>query len=600
MTQIASTPPRTIRARIHDSAIRAGHEDLRQHAFGCHDRGVAEQPSCRRHVGADRRRHARRSIPRRAPFHRHHRRRRRRHRRSRCPAQLRRERLERGLGPARGRRRLRLRQPVAPRLYGIVAATVAGRPNPTRLACRSRPGTFPGESEAEVRPDDSLPRTGSGGAPFPHGTSISFQATETAAAIRHAAEAAARHYPLPVIFEGIPGTEPGGETNVVNEQLERRAFLDGAVHAEPWRGLAFGVFRNRNRGYNDPDLNFFGLTLPVGLPTIETVHGGTWSVRTDIGDCPDLELVLPARKEAVENDFLNEMRDAARLAIYRAMAADTEPRPAYADWKRAQDAGIDMAPPPAVLRPWRPGVADVDDWREPPKLAAAGRDALVMACDPEPPEAQALWRAADCNGIASRLFEADQRLDGYDWYDGLDRVTGIETEIAIDDALQPLEQFPMPELTGAPAAPLPQRPRAIRINLAVTLARGPGRTLDLPADLVFAGEAWSWVAEALPLVAADSDLQPHQLAELLRAGFFSPSDDADSDSWETQRDRFDQEASHIAMRLLASDDEARIASIAEAVRRELFWLVPRDRPVEISICRPEVRVTLRDAVEDTS
>ena len=462
------------------------------------------------------------------------------------------------------------------------------------------PEHFLGEAEAEVHADDSLPRTGSGGAPFPHGTSISFQATETAAAIRHAAEAAARHYPLPVIFEGIPGTEPGGETNVVNEQLERRAFLDGAVHAEPWRGLAFGVFRNRNRGYNDPDLNFFGLTLPVGLPTIETVHGGTWSVRTDIGDCPDLELVLPARKEAVENDFLKEMRSAARLAIYRAMAADPEPRPAFDDWKRAQDAGIDMAPPPAVLRPWRPGVADVDDWREPPKLAAAARDALVMNCDPEPPEAQALWRAADCNGIASRLFEADRRLDGYDWYDGLDRVTGIETEIAIDDALQPLEQFPMPELTGAPAAPLPQRPRAIRINLAVTPARGPGRTLDLPADLVFAGEAWSWVAEALPLVTADSDLQPHQLAELLRAGFFSPSDDADSDSWETQRDRFDQEASHIAMRLLASDDEARIASIAEAVRRELFWLVPRDRPVEISIRRPEVRVTLRDAVEDAS
>ena len=448
------------------------------------------------------------------------------------------------------------------------------------------PEHFLGEAEAEVHADDR--------APFPHGTSISFEATESAAAIRNAAENAARHYPLPVMFDGIPRTEPGGE------QLDRRAFLDGAVHAEPWRGLAFGVFRNRHHGYNDPDLNFFGLTVPLSLPTVESVHGGIWSVRADIGDCPDLELVLPARKEAVENDFLKQMRSAARLAIYRAMAADPEPRPAYADWKRAQDAGIDMAPPPAVLRPWRPGVADVDDWREPPKLAAAARDALVMACDPEPPEAQALWRAAERAGIASRLFEADRRLDGYDWHDGLDRVTGIETEIAIDDALQPLEQFPMPELTGAPAAPLPQRPRVIRINLAVTPARGPGRALDLPADLVFAGEAWSWVAEALPLVTADSDLQPHQLAELLRAGFFSPSDDADSDSWETQRDRFDQEALHMAMRLLVSDDEARIASIAEAVRRELFWLVPRDRPVEISICRPEVRVTLRDAAGDAS
>ena len=270
------------------------------------------------------------------------------------------------------------------------------------------PEHFLGEAEAEVHADDS--------APFPHGTSISFEATESAAAIRNAAENAARHYPLPVFFEGFPAPNPAGE------QLDRRAFLDGAIHAEPWRGLAFGVFRNRHRGYNDPDLNFFGLTVPLSLPTVESVHGGIWSVRADVGDCPDLELVLPARKEAVENDFLKEMRSAARLAIYRAMAADPEPRPAYADWKRARDAGIDMAPPPAVLRPWRPGVADVDDWREPPKLAAAGRDALVMDCDPEPPEAQALWRAAERAGIASRLFEADRRLDGYDWYDRLDRL----------------------------------------------------------------------------------------------------------------------------------------------------------------------------------
>ena len=114
------------------------------------------------------------------------------------------------------------------------------------------PEHFLGEVEAEVHPDDA--------APFPHGTSISFEATESAAAIRNAAENAARHYPLPVFYEEIPSSQPGGE------QLERRAFLDGAVHAEPWRGLAFGVFRDRHRGYNDPDLNFHGLTLPVRLP----------------------------------------------------------------------------------------------------------------------------------------------------------------------------------------------------------------------------------------------------------------------------------------------------------------------------------------------
>ena len=453
------------------------------------------------------------------------------------------------------------------------------------------PEHFLGEAEAEVHPDD--------GAPFPHGTSISFAATETAAAIRNAAENAARHYPLPVIFEENSSARPS------EKQLDRRAFLDGAVHAEPWRGFAFGVFRDRHRGYNDPDLNFHGLTLPVRLPTVETVHGGTWSVRADIGDCPDLELVLPARKEAVENDFLKAMQNAARLAIYRALAASPDPRPAFDDWKLAREAGIDIAPPPAVLRPWRPATADVDDWREPPKLAVPGHGALVMDVDPEPPEAQAFCRAAERAGMATSLFETDRRLAGYDWYDGLDRVADIATHVAIGGKEYPLEDFPMPERTGPSAAVLPSRPatirpETIRMDLAVRPVRGPGRTFDLPADLVFAGEPWGWLGDAIPLVTAASGLQPHQLAELLRAGFFSPSDDADADSYETQRDRFDEEALHLATRLILSDEEACKTSIAEAVRRDLLWLAPRGRTVDIRISRPDVTVTLGDAAEAAS
>ena len=448
------------------------------------------------------------------------------------------------------------------------------------------PEHFLGEAEAVIHRDD--------GAPFPHGTSISFEPTESAAAIRNAAENAARHYPLPVFHVELPSSQPDGE------QLDRRAFLDGAVHAEPWRGLAFGVFRDRHRGYNDPDLNFHGLTLPVRLPTVETVHGGTWSVRADIGDCPDLELVLPARKEAVENDFLKEMRNAARLAIYRALAASPDPRPAFEDWKRAREAGIDIAPPPTVLRPWHPATAHVDDWREPSQLAVPGHAALVMDADPEPPEAQAFFRAAERAGMATSLFETDRRLAGYDWYDGLDRVAGIAAHLATGGKEYAFEEFPLPERTGHSAAALPPRPETIRMDLAVRPLRGPVRTFELPADLVFAGEPWGWLGDAIPLVTAESELQPHQLAELLRAGFFSPSDDADADSYETQRDRFDEEALHLATRLILSDEEACKTSIAEAVRRELIWLAPRGRTVDIRIRRPDVTVTLAEAAEAAS
>ena len=448
------------------------------------------------------------------------------------------------------------------------------------------PEHFLGEADAEIRADEE--------APFPHGTSISFQPTESIAAIRNAAENAARHYPLPVVFE--VRTE---DDTAMPEELPRRAFLDGAVHAEPWRGLVFGVFKSRRDGYNDPDLNFFGLTLPVGLPTVETVHGATWSVLADVDDCPDLELVLPARKEAVENAFLADMREAARLAIYRAMAADPSPRPAFEDWTRARDAGIDIAPPPAVLRPWRPGVADFNDWREPAKLADAGHDVLVMDCDPEPPEAQALWRAAERDGFAPRLFEVDRRLDGYAWYDTLDRTAAISVQASADGEWLWVEDWPRPERARSGAARLPSRPAAIRIELTVRPAAKPHRTHILPADVGFAGEAWSGLDDALPLVTADSALQPHELAALLRAGFFSPSDDVEADSYETQRDRFDEEALHLATRLLLSDDDACRQSIAEAVRHELMWLVPGDRAVDILIRRPDVTVTL-SGIESTA
>ena len=227
------------------------------------------------------------------------------------------------------------------------------------------PAHFLGRDAAHVVLDDS--------APWPHGTAVTFEASEAPHAVRAFLETAARHYPLPVTIDG--------------KTVKRRAFLDGALHVERWKGLVFGVFKDSHAGYRVPDVNFHGLTLPVRLPQIDTVDGGVWSARADIDSCPDLELVLPARKEAVETPFLEEMREAARLAVYHAMAqADPAPRVAWTDWHRAKEAGIELPEPPAELRPWRPAIADTDYWDERSAFTAVGSDALVMQADPEPPE----------------------------------------------------------------------------------------------------------------------------------------------------------------------------------------------------------------------
>ena len=436
------------------------------------------------------------------------------------------------------------------------------------------PDCFLGKEEAAVVEAD---------APWPHGTVISFLADESLVTIQGALAGAARHCPLPVTFNG--------------ETLERKAFLDGTVHAETWRGLAFGVFRDRLSGFNTSDLNFHGLTLAVRLPSVEAVEGGTFSVRADIHSCPELELVLPARKEAVQTPFLDEMRKAARLAIYRAMAAaDPVPRIARKDHARAADAGIALPEPPAELRRWKPGTADFDDWRDVPPFAPVGTDSLVMAVDPETPDAQAFWRAAERAGIAGRLFEGDTRFEGYAWYDALARVRDLRIDIAGAGVTHPLDALRVPDRDSSDPATAPgvpdtlDRPDAIHMHVHILRGDGPSETITIPADIAFVGEDGAWIADARPLVARDSDLEPVQLKHLLHASYFSPSDDADSDSYDTQSARFDEDAMHMALKLLATEDEARKHTIAEAVWREVFWVMPRDREVSIKVSGGKVAV----------
>lgn len=424
------------------------------------------------------------------------------------------------------------------------------------------PAHFLGEAEADVLPDEDAPR--------PHGTAVRFRTEETREVIRRALENAARHYPLPVTLDG--------------EALPRRDFLGNAVHAEAWRGLAFGVLNSGSRYRDEPDLNFHGLILPVHLPTVHPVDGPAWSVRADVEDCPELELVLPARKEAVETPFLEEMREAARTAIYRAMPkADPAPVLAFGEWRRARAAGVELPEPAPALRPWRPPIGDIDNWLSGPSPEPLPGDALLMDTDLEPPGAQALWRAAERGGTAPRLFEADRRFEGYAWYDALPRVKDVRTDVAVGGEARPIEDFQAPpERSGPSNEPLP-RPDAIRMSLDIEFPDATSETIALDADLAFAGEAWAWLADVRPLVTADSGVEAAELADLLRDAWFSPSDEADADSWETQRARFEEEAMHLAIGLLCSEEEALRRTIACAVRRELFWLIPRERAVTITV-----------------
>ena len=252
--------------------------------------------------------------------------------------------------------------------------------------------------------------------------------------------------------------------------------------------------------------------------------------------------------------------------------------------------------PTGALRPWRPALADPGRFDPPPEPTPVDGDTLVMEAELEPPEAQALFRALERAGLAPRVRAPEPRFAGFAWYDRLPRIRSLAVIAVVDGRTCAPEAVAVPE--GAIREP---RPEAVVMKLRIAHPPAPGgkaafeETRTLPADLAFAGAPWAWVGAARPLVTRDSGITPETLAGLLRAAFFRPSDAADADVRETRSARFDEEALHAALLLLASEDEARRRTIAEAVARELLWLFPTDRQVDISVRKGRVAVAIGPA-----
>ena len=433
------------------------------------------------------------------------------------------------------------------------------------------PAHLIGGESARVEADDA--------APWPYGVAIAFEAGEPVSAIRAAVESAARHHPLPVALDGEP--------------VARRAFLDGAVHAEPWRGLVFGVFEGRPGGAGIGDVNLHGRVVAAGLPRVTTLDGVAWTVRADMGEGPELPLARPACAQAAVTPFLVSLRDAARRAVYRAMAeAERAPRLSRADALRAAEAGVAIPAPAPALLPWRPAVADPDRPAGRPAPVAVHDGAMVMEAELGPPEGQALHRALVRAGLDARVLSPEPRLAGAGWYERLPRIRDVAVRVALGGATYRPDAVP-----GRPEGALREpRPEALAFDLHLAYPytdRSPVMTLD--ADLAFAGPEGALVDEARPLVTGTSDLDPGTLATLVRAAYFCPSDAPDADAWATQAARADDRARRLAWAVLASEDEARRRAIAHAVSSELAWLLPHDRRVDITVERGRAAVAIGPA-----
>ena len=128
-----------------------------------------------------------------------------------------------------------------------------------------------------------------------------------------------------------------------------------------------------------------------------------------------------------------------------------------------------------VPGPWRPSLADTDNWYETPKPVPFLPTARVMTIDPDPQDCQAFWRAAEAAELHETLFDADRRLAGYAWYDALPRVNRIDFAInhnGTTHTLESLREFQTDDIPNTGPGPfnypLLRRSLVVRFSQALT------------------------------------------------------------------------------------------------------------------------------------
>ena len=418
------------------------------------------------------------------------------------------------------------------------------------------------------------------------GTTVTFQAKDCS---ERSIQEVAKYYPLPVRLNGTG--------------LDQDDFLREAAYIETWEGIRIGVYPEAHAN----QMNFHGVIVRhPDLPTVKTIRG-KWNVMADVLDCPHLELTLPARKEVIETPFMDDLRRACRRAVYHAMALTTEPVDVPNEVQLdAASLGVKLPDAQPVLEPWEP-----EDFQGrylytgDRKYQSVQDDTVVMEVYLDRPDQQVLARAARLAGIDHRLMKADPDLKGYSWYDrlakaedlGITLITGgKETDLWAcrqDNTHQPEEEN----------GELKYRPDRIALTILLGGELGMDHTenlgtepetesrsgdedegegcIILPADLVFKDSEEYDSESYWPFVTKDSALSVSELTQIMQDSYFQYTQDRDSDSYETEWDRHEENCEKTALALLSTREEAVRDAISRAISRHVLHEVPRRTVVTV-------------------
>jgi hypothetical protein len=424
------------------------------------------------------------------------------------------------------------------------------------------PAHFSGEATASVESCEAI-----------EGTRLSFKITEAETSALHSSVCqVAQFYPLPVLLNG--------------EAIPQQDFLQKAVYVENWHGLRIGV-RRKYQWEGASQINFYGLTLTQMLPNLYC-NSVTLSVRVDVVDCPQLQLVLPARKEVVQNGFWTTLNIFIGTVLYRYVATLPSHDLAYVHWRKARTLGVELQAAQSVLYQFVPAIAYDRERGE--LLPASDRSLLIHLDDRACCEQQVFWRAFQQAQLDYEPVARNQQYVGYSWYDNLPSLTDLRFEIEQEGKVIEFEQWRDEEMMTADTAinhlPTTSKVGQIWAIVQVTDPSKNQQEIRFACDvLVMESPDLYWdEVEQIPVVLSQSaDLSVEDLAKLLEASYFSPSEDFEADSVYTQREDFLEMAYERAVKALLTEEAALQERLTMTAERHLRWIVPSNQRLEIQL-----------------
>jgi len=377
------------------------------------------------------------------------------------------------------------------------------------------------------------------------------------------------------------------------QEISRQDFLSDALYIESWQGLRIGLCYTY-QWKAGATINFYGLVLEQRLPNL-CCNGRTLFLHLDVVDCPQLKLVLPARKEVVQDEFWSSLTIEVQRILYRYVATLPHHDLSHQHWQKAKSLGIELSAARACLDEFTPAIADSYALEKGQPMLITERSLLVEIDALAYSEQQVFWRAFQQAQLDYEPVAPNQDYGGYPWYDRLLRLSDVRFEMEQEGRVMGFEQWREEQFLKGQAAPMPGS-----LNITVEQVWAVARVTDgksndseirLPCEVFLVEdpkEYWDEVEQTPIVLSQSARLTVDDLATLLEASYFSPSEDSDADSLYTQQEDFREMAYERAAKALLTGQAALQARMTMAAERHLRWMVQSNQKMEIRLMPKEV------------